>query len=64
MDAYLASTPGGLPAVTAIAVSSGASVGVVVTVQLVRVFLALAMAAALGEWFVRRGLRPASDGRT
>ena len=57
MDAYLASTPGGLPAVTAIAVSSGASVGVVITVQLVRVFTALGLAAALGEFYIRGAAR-------
>jgi membrane AbrB-like protein len=57
LDGYLASTPGGLPAVTAIAIGSGASVGVVITVQLMRLFVALALAAALGEWFTRRSSR-------
>lgn len=62
LDAFLASTPGGLPAVAAIAVDSGASVGVVVTVQLMRVFAALAIAAILGEWFVRRAARGEAAG--
>jgi len=54
LDGYLASTPGGLPAVTAIAISSGASVGVVVTVQLVRLFVALLLASVVGQVFARR----------
>lgn len=54
LDGYLIATPGGLPAVAAIAIGSGATVGLVVTVQLVRVFLALVLASALAEWITRR----------
>jgi membrane AbrB-like protein len=55
LDAYLMTTPGGLPAVSAIALGSGASVGLVVTVQLVRVFSAIVMATLMGAVFSRRG---------
>jgi uncharacterized protein len=51
---YLAMAPGGLPIVTAIAVESGAEVGLVVTMQLVRVFAAMLAAALIGNHFARR----------
>jgi uncharacterized protein len=54
LDGYLATTPGGLPAVVAIAVESGAGVGIVITVQLVRIFLALLLAPAVGAAIKRR----------
>jgi membrane AbrB-like protein len=54
LDGYLATTPGGLPAVTAIAIGSGASVGLVITMQLLRVFLALLMAPVVGAILRRR----------
>jgi membrane AbrB-like protein len=54
LDGYLATTPGGLPAVTAIAIGSGASVGLVITMQLLRVFLALLLAPLVGVVFRRR----------
>jgi membrane AbrB-like protein len=54
LDGYLATTPGGLPAVTAIAIGSGASVGLVITMQLLRVFLALLLAPLVGVLLRRR----------
>jgi membrane AbrB-like protein len=55
LDGYLATTPGGLPAVIAIAIGSGASVGVVMTMQIVRIFTCLLLAPVLGTVFKRRG---------
>ena len=49
LDAYLATSPGGLPAVTAVAISSGADVGLIVTMQLLRVFVALLVAPLIGR---------------
>jgi uncharacterized membrane protein AbrB (regulator of aidB expression) len=57
LDAYLMTTPGGLPAVSAIALGSGASVGLVVTARLIRVFVAVLMAALLGTLYTRRRRR-------
>lgn len=57
LDGYLATTPGGLPAVTAIAIGSGASVGLVITMQLVRLFLALLLAPVIGAVIRRRRRR-------
>lgn len=48
IDGYLATTPGGLPAVTAVAVGSGADVGFVVAVQSLRVVAVLLVVAAIG----------------
>ena len=53
LDGYLATTPGGLPAVTAIAIGSGASVGLVITMQLVRIFMSLLLAPVLGAYMRR-----------
>lgn len=50
---YLATSPGGLPAVIAIAVESGEEVGLVLTMQVLRVFMALLCAPLLGK-LVRR----------
>lgn len=54
-DGYLATTPGGLPAVVAVAVDSGEEIGLILTMQFVRVFVALAFAPLLGPWLRRRG---------
>ncbi|TWH09450.1 hypothetical protein L618_005500000040 [Rhodococcus rhodochrous J45] len=54
LDGYLATTPAGLPAVTAIAVGSGADVGLVVTVQVARLFAALILASVVGAAIRRR----------
>jgi membrane AbrB-like protein len=48
IDGYLATTPGGLPAVTAVAVGSGADVGFVVAVQSLRVVVVLLVVAGIG----------------
>ncbi|WP_018636826.1 AbrB family transcriptional regulator [Parafrankia elaeagni] len=53
---YLAMTPGGLPAVTAVAVQSGSEVGLVITMQLVRVFAAILSASLIGT-LIRRHSR-------
>jgi membrane AbrB-like protein len=49
MTGYLATTPGGLPAVVAIAAQSG-DVGLVVAMQVVRVLLSLAISPLIGRW--------------
>jgi membrane AbrB-like protein len=54
LDGYLATTPGGLPVVIAVAIGSGASVGLIITLQVVRLFLSLLMAPALGAAMMRR----------
>jgi uncharacterized membrane protein AbrB (regulator of aidB expression) len=59
LDGYLATTPGGLPAVTAIAIGSGASVGLIITMQLVRVFMSLLLAPVLGAYMRRFRTGPA-----
>lgn len=51
---YLATTPGGLPAVTAFALESGTDVGLIVTCQVLRLFLALAMGVAMAAYIRRR----------
>ncbi|KPM54412.1 ammonia monooxygenase [Frankia sp. R43] len=51
---YLAMTPGGLPAVAAVAVQSGAEVGLVITMQLVRVFAAILSSSLIGTVLKRR----------
>ncbi|KAB2812375.1 AbrB family transcriptional regulator [Pimelobacter simplex] len=55
IDGYLATTPGGLPAVVAVAVDSGDAIGLILTMQFVRVFVALALAPAIGAVLRRRG---------
>ncbi len=57
LDGYLATTPGGLPAVVAVAVDSGDAIGLILTMQFVRVFLALACAPLIGL-LLRRRPRP------
>lgn len=55
IDGYLATTPGGLPAVIAVAVDSGEAIGLILTMQFIRVFVALGLAPLLGWWLRRRG---------
>lgn len=57
LDAYLATTPGGLPAVIAAAVSTGGSIGVITAMQVARVVISLFMAPVIGRLFPRS--RPA-----
>ena len=54
LDGYLATTPGGLSAVTAMAVGTGANVGFVVAVQSLRVVIVLLLVAAIGAFVTRR----------
>lgn len=58
LDGYLATTPGGVYAVLATAISAGSDVTFVVAVQVLRVILMLLVAPALA-----RLARPGSDGR-
>ncbi len=55
LDAYLATTPGGLYAVLATAVDSGADVSFVLTVQVVRLIAVLAAAPVVAHVLRRRG---------
>ncbi|MGJ0183771.1 AbrB family transcriptional regulator [Corynebacterium glyciniphilum] len=54
LDGYLATTPAGLPAVIAIAVGSNTDIGLIITVQVLRLFAALALASAFGAIIRRR----------
>jgi membrane AbrB-like protein len=54
LDGYLATSPGGLPAVTAVAVDSGHAVGLILTMQCLRLLIALLCAPMLGVWMRRR----------
>jgi uncharacterized membrane protein AbrB (regulator of aidB expression) len=54
LDGYLATSPGGLPAVTAVAVDSGHAVGLILTMQCLRILLALLCAPLMGAWLRRR----------
>lgn len=63
-SAYLATTPGGLPAVMALAVTTGDDVGLVVTCQVLRVFLAISLGAVVAAGIRRReGSSPVEPGR-
>jgi hypothetical protein len=53
LDAYLATTPGGLYAVLATAVGSGANTTFVLAVQVLRLFVMLLAAPVLAGWLVR-----------
>lgn len=55
LDAYLATTPGGLYAVLATAAASGADVTFVLAVQVIRLILVLASAPLIAAWFRRHG---------
>jgi uncharacterized protein len=52
LDAYLATTPGGLYAVLATAVGSGANTTFVLAVQVLRLFVMLLAAPVLARWLV------------
>ena len=58
LDAYLATTPGGLYAVLATAVGSGANTTFVLAVQVLRLFVMLLAAPVLAKWLVRERGRP------
>lgn len=54
LDAYLATTPGGLYAVLATAADTGGNVTFVTAVQLIRLLLVLLAAPLLGQWLTRK----------
>ncbi len=49
LDAYLATTPGGLYAVVAVAISTGADTGLVFTLQVLRLFGSLLLVPVLAR---------------
>jgi membrane AbrB-like protein len=55
LDAYLATTPGGLYAVLAVAYGAGANATFVVAVQSLRLFVMILLAPLAVRWIVRRG---------
>jgi uncharacterized protein len=54
LDAYLATTPGGLSAVLALALGGKTNATFIVSVQVIRTFLMLAAAPSLARWFADR----------
>ncbi|PBC43762.1 ammonia monooxygenase [Rhodococcus sp. ACPA4] len=52
---YLATTPGGLPAVAAFASESGTDIGVIMTAQVLRLFMALGIGAVMAVFIKRQG---------
>lgn len=54
LSGYLATTPGGLPAVMAFAIDSKTDVGLVLTCQILRLFSALLLGVAVATWIQRR----------
>ena len=55
LDAYLATTPGGLYAVLATGAETGADVTFILAVQVIRLILVLFCAPFIAAWFRRRG---------
>ena len=55
LDGYLATTHGGLPAVTAGVLQSGDNGGLILAMQSLRLFLAVLIAALVGAHFRRAG---------
>jgi uncharacterized membrane protein AbrB (regulator of aidB expression) len=53
-DGYLATTPGGLSAVLALALATGSNLGFVVPVQVFRMLLMLLATPFLVRWLLRR----------
>ena len=62
LDAYLATTPGGINAVLVIAFASGANTSLVIGVQGVRLFIMVLAAPVLVRFLVRRHARLARPG--
>jgi membrane AbrB-like protein len=63
LDAYLATTPGGLPAVLPLAVGSGADATFVLAVQALRLFVMVLAAPAVVRLLLRGGQPPATSRR-
>jgi uncharacterized membrane protein AbrB (regulator of aidB expression) len=61
LDGYLATTPGGLSAVLALAVGSNTNTTFVVSVQVIRTFLMLAAAPPLAHWLSSRKGEPVAE---
>jgi membrane AbrB-like protein len=61
LDAYLATTPGGINAVLVVAFASGAHTGFVFAVQTLRLFVMVLAAPALVRWVVRRMSAPSAQ---
>ncbi|MBC8090380.1 MAG: AbrB family transcriptional regulator, partial [Pseudonocardia sp.] len=61
LEGYLATTPGGVYAVLATAISAGGDVTFVVAVQVLRVIVMLLVAPALARLFGRRSTGPGVD---
>jgi hypothetical protein len=61
LEGYLATTPGGIYAVLATAISSGVDVAFVVAVQVLRVIVMLLVAPAAARWVAYRGMRSGPD---
>jgi membrane AbrB-like protein len=59
LDSYLATTPGGLYAVLAVAFGAGANTTFIVAVQTLRVFAMILLAPAAVRWTLRRASRSA-----
>jgi uncharacterized protein len=55
LDGYLATTPGGLTAVLALAVGGNTNATFIVSVQVIRTFLMLAAAPTIAGWLARGG---------
>ena len=51
---YLAMTPGGLPAVTAIGAGTGKEIGIIMTVQVVRLIMAVFVGVLIGAIIKRQ----------
>ncbi|SDB82904.1 hypothetical protein GA0111570_10463 [Raineyella antarctica] len=58
MDGYLATTPGGMFAVLAVAAGAGSNITVITGVQAVRLFMMLALTPVLTGWLRRRARQP------
>ncbi|UKA64394.1 AbrB family transcriptional regulator [Arthrobacter sp. FW306-04-A] len=54
LDGYLATSPGGIPVVVAVAMGSGADVGLVLTMQILRLVAALMMAPLVARYLRNR----------
>ncbi len=62
LDGYLATTPGGLTAIIALAVGGNTNTTFIVSVQVIRTFLMLAAAPAIANWLARPTSRAARQG--
>jgi membrane AbrB-like protein len=60
LNAYLATTPGGINAVLVVAFASGAHTGFVFAVQTLRLFIMVLAAPVLVRWVIRRVSTPAA----